>query len=125
MENIKGNKESAMHIIFCIWQIFYYLASEIEVLVFAKKVRKTFGKQTFLSSSTSTCSVRRSDTSKSLDLFCFMNSKAASMICSLGTSSQKIYCYHLTAKMKGCFPNVYPEIDFVRSQVASSVAPDW
>jgi hypothetical protein len=37
MENIKGNKESAMHIIFCIWQIFYYLASEIEVLVFAKK----------------------------------------------------------------------------------------
>jgi hypothetical protein len=37
MENIKGNKESAMHIIFCNWQIFYYLASEIEVLVFAKK----------------------------------------------------------------------------------------
>ena len=37
-----------MHIIFCIWQIFYYLASEIEVLVFAKKVRKTFGKQIFI-----------------------------------------------------------------------------
>jgi hypothetical protein len=52
-------------------------------------------------------SVRRSDTSKSLDLFCFMNCNAASMICSLGTSSQKIYCYHLTAKMKVCFLIVF------------------
>ena len=59
------------------------------------------------SSSTSMSSVRRSDTSKSLDLFCFMNCNAASMICSLGTSSQKIYCYHLTAKMKVCFLIVF------------------
>ena len=35
--------------------------------------------------STFTSSVGRSDTSKSLDWFCFMNSKAASMICPLGT----------------------------------------
>jgi hypothetical protein len=74
------------------------------------------------SSSTSMSSVRRSDTSKSLDLFCFMNCNAASMICSLGTSSQKIYCYHLTAKMKVCFLIVFLTFFFSNTRTSISEA---
>jgi len=43
-----GNEESTIHIFFVFDRSFDILASEIEVLVFAKNVRKTFGKQSFI-----------------------------------------------------------------------------